>query len=236
MMQYTATRCRRSAHSWLQIKRVAVSILRAWRAIGAMGAASAFFPPSAPGSYSGELRDLPSDCDTRDDTRRGDTPRSATFCDWQRTAGSGAAAAVAHGAPPPLRAGPRFPSSRRFLWDRTPSGPQVLVDLQVRAKAHRAPHMHAATCTVGAPGQATSVHACRPHRCVFTLQDLLPRLSVAVNTLSAVARAAKRGVNSVALSLSLKACGVADVEALVQEPDLLGAALRDEPRCRLEEP
>lgn len=31
--------------------------------------------------------------------------------------------------------GVRFPSSRRYLWDRTPAGPQVLYGLEVRGPA-----------------------------------------------------------------------------------------------------
>jgi hypothetical protein len=121
----------------------------------------------------------------------------------------------------------RFPSSRWYLWDRTPAAPQVLIDLLVSRVALPA----ARSCCVGVWSLA-SVAACVHEAlssssclCAQTLprllQDYLPQLQVAVSAFGAINRAAASGAATLKLQLSLSVASTHQVSALIQEHDPL---------------
>lgn len=124
--------------------------------------------------------------------------------------------------------GVRFPLSRRYLWDRTPAGPQVLVSVQVRQHGRSTPWKPGVGCARQPARHSSSAQRARrppPKSRTTHNQDLLPRLSIAASALASVADGAAAyaavGDGSVPLRLTFAATNTYQLTGLLQGADPL---------------
>lgn len=106
----------------------------------------------------------------------------------------------------------RFPSSRRYLWDRTPAGPQVLIDVLV--SNFGTGYIFVVAHTLAGSNSADTA-------CQTMLQDYLPHVQVAASTFGAISRAASNRASRVTLQLGFSVSSTNQVAALIQEHDPL---------------
>jgi hypothetical protein len=165
---------------------------------------SAFFPPAAQQQQNQQLA-----CDTSHHSRKAAVTNTAGSTQRHHAAGPGSISSQQVGG----RA-PRFPSSRRYLWDKTAAGPQVLVDALVSQPTTASPgFLYAAHTLVSQQAEHAAF--------VLAVQDYLPHMQVAASTFGAISKAASSKASSLTLQLGLSVSSSNQVTALIQEHDPL---------------
>ncbi len=115
-------------------------------------------------------------------------PRNTTASSMYQTpaAAADSAAPTAH----------RFPSSRKYLWDRTPQAPVLHLQPTVRGSLQRSP------CSHRRSSSSQSTHSGPPNPCVRLPQAFLPTVEASPDILTAALTALRAATNAGAHSAS----------------------------------
>jgi hypothetical protein len=119
-----------------------------------------------------------------------------------------------------LGRGLRFPSSRRYLWDRTAAGPQLLIDSQVQwAGPLRAASTHLSRASV--QRGICIPRAYSGKRAYLLVQETCSHVQVATSAFASITAAAAQGAPNAKLQVTLAVSSSYKVTALIQALDRL---------------